>query len=291
EVSQYVNIQNELKHSNENFLCMCSELKTKCDILQTLRNRENDCFIHLKNVLNNISEGIIVYDEFGKFYFCNKASMCLVGDDIKKFDVRGFFNKLSYYDFESKGKDLQQLYHDFKYNNRPIREFIIKLKDNNNNNRYIELNSSSILNEKCVINTVITLKDITSIKSKGIKLQEQREFINDVVNTIDVPIAVVEYDDLNYKLANSKYKDLLFLNNNINDDRVTEPFILDVIHNIFNKDIHKREHVLAPYVIKDKNGNERYYKIKFTGKVSEKSKINKLNKIFIHATDITEEII
>ncbi|MCD3349506.1 HAMP domain-containing histidine kinase [Clostridium botulinum D/C] len=291
EVSQYVNIQNELKHSNENFLCMCSELKTKYDILQTLRNRENDCFIHLKNVLNNISEGIIVYDEFGKFYFCNKASMCLVGDDIKKFDVRGFFNKLGCYDFESRGKDLQKLYHDFKYNNRPIREFIIKLKDNNNNNRYIELNSSSILNEKCVINTVITLKDITSIKSKGIKLQEQREFINDVVNTIDVPIAVVEYDNLNYKLANSKYKDMLFLNNNISDDRVTEPFILDVIHNIFNKDIHKREHVLAPYVIKDKNGNERYYKIKFTGKVIEKSKINKLNKIFIHATDITEEIV
>ncbi|CAG7840530.1 PAS domain-containing sensor histidine kinase [Clostridium haemolyticum] len=289
EVSQYVNMQNELKHSNENFLCMCSELKTKCDILQTLRNRENDCFIHLKNVLNNISEGIIVYDEFGKFYFCNKASMCLIGDDVKKFDVRGFFNKLGCYDFEYRGKNLLQLYYDFKYKNRPIREFIIKLKDNNNNNRYIELNSSSIINENCVVNTIITLKDITSIKSKGIKLQEQREFINDVVNTIDVPIAVIEYDNLNYKLANSKYKDMMFLNNNFNNS-VTEPFILDVIHNIFNKGIHKKEHVLAPYVIKDKNGNERYYKIKFTGKVNEKS-INKLNKIFIHATDITEEIV
>src|SRR3712207_1429721 len=82
---------------------------------------------------------------------------------------------------------------------------------------------------------------------------------------------------------------MMFLNNNFNNS-VTEPFILDVIHNIFNKGIHKKEHVLAPYVIKDKNGNERYYKIKFTGKVNEKS-INKLNKIFIHATDITEEIV
>ena len=42
EVSQYINLNSQLKNSNDSFLRMCSELKTKCDVLQSLRGKEKE---------------------------------------------------------------------------------------------------------------------------------------------------------------------------------------------------------------------------------------------------------
>ncbi len=292
EVSQYINLYYQLKNSNDSFLWMCSELKTKCDVLQSLRNKEKNGVNHLKNVLNNLSEGLIVYDGFGKFSFCNKAAVDLMGEDIKQIDFRNLFRYLNINSAELHEIKLQEIYYNHNFKHIPIKDFEIKLKGNkDHDDMYIQLNSNYILKENCITNTVLTLKDITNIKNKEIKLQEQREFINDVVNTIDVPIAVIEFDDLKYKLINNKYKEILKLNNNFEGNKVKEAGILNVINNVFNKDRCENEYVVAPYVVKDDDGNNRYYKIKFSAKLSESNDINKLNRLFIYAGDITEEIV
>ncbi|WP_242846069.1 sensor histidine kinase [Clostridium novyi] len=270
---------------------MCSELKTKCDVLQSLRGKEKEGVSHLKNVLNNLSEGLIVYDEFGNFSFCNKAAIDLMGKEIKRRNFRNFFQYLNKLINQSEEIRLQELYYNYNFKHIPIKDFEIKLKSNENHKEvYIQLNSNYILKDNSIINNILTLKDITNIKNKEIKLQEQREFINDVVNTIDVPIAVIEFDDLKYKLINNKYREILKYNNNIEGKIVKEPEILNVINNVFTKDRCENEYIVAPYAIKDSNGNNIYYKIKFSAKISENNDINRLNRLFICAGDITEEI-
>ncbi|GAB6149729.1 sensor histidine kinase [Clostridium novyi] len=291
EVSQYINLNSQLKNSNDSFLRMCSELKTKCDVLQSLRGKEKEGVSHLKNVLNNLSEGLIVYDEFGNFSFCNKAAIDLMGKEIKRRNFRNFFQYLNKLINQSEEIRLQELYYNYNFKHIPIKDFEIKLKSNENHKEvYIQLNSNYILKDNSIINNILTLKDITNIKNKEIKLQEQREFINDVVNTIDVPIAVIEFDDLKYKLINNKYREILKYNNNIEGKIVKEPEILNVINNVFTKDRCENEYIVAPYAIKDSNGNNIYYKIKFSAKISENNDINRLNRLFICAGDITEEI-
>lgn len=291
EVSQYINLYSQLKNSNDSFLRMCSELKTKCDVLQTLRAKEKEGINHLKNVLNNISEGLIVYDEFGHFSFCNKAAMDLMGEEVKRYNFKNFFQYLNKQSNQLKEIKLQELYDNYSFNHVPIKDFEIKLKSNENHDEvYVQLNSNYILKNNCIINNILTLKDITNIKNKEIKLQEQREFINDVVNTIDVPIAVIEVKDLKYKLINNKYREILKCNNNLDGQIVKETEILNVINNVFNKDKCENEYIVAPYEIKDSNGNEIYYKIKFLAKFNEGNGISRLNRLFICAGDITEEI-
>ena len=291
EVSQYINLNSQLKNSNDSFLRMCSELKTKCDVLHSLRGKEKEGVSHLKNVLNNLSEGLIVYDEFGDFSFCNKAAINLMGEEIKRRNFRNFFQYLNKLSNQSQEIRLQELYYNYNFKHIPIKDFEIKLQSNENHEEvYIQLNSNYILKDNSIVNNILTLKDITNIKNKEIKLQEQREFINDVVNTIDVPIAVIEFDDLKYKLINNKYREILKYNNNIEGKIVKEPEILNVINNVFNKDRCENEYIIAPYAIKDSNGNDIYYKIKFSAKISEDKEINRLNRLFICAGDITEEI-
>ncbi|WP_242851132.1 sensor histidine kinase [Clostridium novyi] len=291
EVSQYINLNSQLKNSNDSFLRMCSELKTKCDVLHSLRGKEKEGVSHLKNVLNNLSEGLIVYDAFGNFHFCNKAAKDLMGEEIKRRNFRNFFQYLNKLSNQSQEIRLQELYYNYNFKHIPIKDFEIKLQSNENHEEvYIQLNSNYILKDNSIVNNILTLKDITNIKNKEIKLQEQREFINDVVNTIDVPIAVIEFDDLKYKLINNKYREILKYNNNIEGKIVKEPEILNVINNVFNKDRCENEYIIAPYAIKDSNGNDIYYKIKFSAKISEDKDINRLNRLFICAGDITEEI-
>lgn len=291
EVSQYINLNSQLKNSNDSFLRMCSELKTKCDVLQSLRGKEKEGVSHLKNVLNNLSEGLIVYDAFGNFSFCNKAAKDLMGEEIKGRNFRNFFQYLNRLSNQSEEIRLQELYYNYNFKHIPIKDFEIKLKSNENHDEvYIQLNSNYILKDNSIINNILTLKDITNIKNKEIKLQEQREFINDVVNTIDVPIAVIEFDDLKYKLINNKYRELLNYNNNLEGQIVKEPEILNVINNVFTKERCENEYIVAPYATKDSDGNDVYYKIKFSAKLSESNDINKLNRLFICAGDITEEI-
>ena len=70
--NEYVENQRIIKE-RESFIGLSTELKAKCNIIEILRGREKKHLIYLKDVINNISEGIMVLDKDSKFDFCNKA--------------------------------------------------------------------------------------------------------------------------------------------------------------------------------------------------------------------------
>ena len=74
--------------------------------------------------------------------------------------------------------------------------------------KYIEINSNPIYNNDKLTYTIYTLKDVTENKMHQINSEEQSGFIKNVVNTLDIPLVVIDYPDMKFKLINKKYDEL-----------------------------------------------------------------------------------
>ncbi|MEL7598220.1 MAG: PAS domain-containing protein, partial [Clostridiaceae bacterium] len=96
EVSDYINKEVKAKQDKEKLLAISTEIKTKYDIVRNIRNIEKEGLIHLKDVMNNISEGIIVLDKHGVFDFCNKAALRITGYTIE--EIKNYKEILEYID-------------------------------------------------------------------------------------------------------------------------------------------------------------------------------------------------
>lgn len=292
EVTEYIKKEMKIKSDGERFLSIWSEMKTKCDIIQELRTKEKTYLSYLKDVVNNISEGLIVLNKFGELDFCNKAALNITGLSIKQLsNYKAVFREGGVcIDGHNYGeKEIEQLLSNYLYEQKPINGLVVRLKSSDNNFKYIELNCNPIKNkDNMLFNTVITIKDITEVKEHEFKLREQTKFINDVVDTIDVPIAVLDYPNLNYKLINEKYKsilDLIKYNKNNNLEKNLLPSEIDILKNLEEEKI--KEYIYAPLSVKNVDGNQRHFKVKFSSQLDSNDKVS---KVFIHALDITDEI-
>ncbi|MBL4938034.1 PAS domain S-box protein [Clostridium sp. YIM B02515] len=289
-----------LEEERRKFLGISTELKTKCDIIEILRDREKEHLMHLKDVINNITEGLIVVDKKGNFSMCNRAVYNIVGMQIGEllniYSIGGRYNILNTKD----NTNLWKVYKDAFEKFVPIVNLTAKFIDKISGfEKFIEINSNPILNRsKEVMYTIITMKDVTEAKLHEIKAEEQAYFINNVVNTLEVPIAVLNYPDLTYKLIN-KEQVQIFRNTsgkelNLEDiigmpvEGVDSDYlsgnIYEIIDVVGKKD---KEFTLSPYRIIDKNLNERFYKFKF---IPYKDIEGKVSSIHMHGLDITEEV-
>lgn len=295
EHSQKKKLQNE----RENFLNISTELRAKCDIIEVLRKREQEHLTYLKHVINNISEGIMVFDSNGKLSLCNKAVYSILKlRTIELIDDTFIMNKYEILDTFENVK-VNKLYDKYFKFGIYIKNRVLKFTDKKTNEtKYIEINSNHSLNkDRKFNNSIITLKDVTETKLHEINSEEQARFINDVVNTVDVPIAVLDYPQFKYKLINKKYKDIIEYINNKNftyneamDRNVIEILKsindengLEVLSNIVDNGL---EYTCPPYCIKDDKGRERYYKMKF---IPYENK-DKSKRLHVHGVDVTEEI-
>ncbi|ERI90889.1 PAS domain S-box protein [Clostridiales bacterium oral taxon 876 str. F0540] len=289
-----------LEEERRKFLNISTELKTKCDIIEILRDREKEHLMHLKDVINNITEGLIVVDKNGNFSMCNRAvynivelqvgELLNINSILKKYNICG----------AKDNNDLSQAYKDVFEKFLPIINLIAKFTDKVSGlEKFIEINSNPIFNRaKEVMYTIITLKDVTEAKLHEIKAEEQAYFINNVVNTLEVPIAVLNYPDLTYKLIN---KEQIELFRNISGKELALEDVIGVpireINNCYlNDDMYEiidivgkkaKEFTLSPYRITDRNLKERFYKFKF---VPYKDMEGKVSSIHMHGLDITEEV-
>lgn len=289
-----------LEEERRKFSGISTELKTKCDIIEILRDREKEHLMHLKDVINNITEGLIVVDKKGNFSMCNRAVYNIIGLQVGEllniYSILGKYNILNTKD----NTNLLQVYKDAFEKFVPIINLTAKFIDKISGvEKFIEINSNPILNRsKEVMYTIITMKDVTEAKLHEIKAEEQAYFINNVVNTLEVPIAVLNYPDLTYKLIN-KEQVQIFRNTSgkeLNlEDIIGMPVkgggsdylsgnIYEIIDVVGKKD---KEFTLSPYRIVDRNLNERFYKFKF---IPYKDIEGKVSSIHMHGLDITEEV-
>ncbi|SKA72770.1 PAS domain S-box-containing protein [Clostridium sp. USBA 49] len=291
----------KLKKEKEKLLNISTELKTKCDIIEILRDREKQHLMHLRDVINNISEGLIVIDNKGILSLCNRAVYKIINLKIgEKITKNVILDKYDIFTVNENEQTVDYMYNKLYKKNIPIKNFVIKFLDKISGEiKYIEINSNPIINKNSeLVYTIITIKDITETKIHQIKVEEQSNFIKDVVNNLDVPIAVLDYPKLEYRLVNKKHKDILNIinknyneyknNKNENINKLDIKILNEDIYNIICKVGEKgKEYCLSPYSIIDSNGNERFYKIKF---IPYKDNNNLVKRIHIHGLDVTDEV-
>lgn len=285
----------KIKNERQKFLELSTELKAKCDIIEILRNREKEHLMHLKDVINNISEGIMVFDINEKLSLCNKSVFKIL--ELRAIDLVNNKKILEKYEItavDQEETDLKKIYSIYFKSKKPMKNAIFKLKEKNTLEvKYIEINNTPIVNKNDdLVYTILTIKDVTEIKIHQINAEEQAEFVRDVVNTVSVPIAVVDYPSIAYRLTNKKYEEIMGYTNT--DDLSEENKISNQIKYI-NRDLYSilanvgekcRPYTISPYRVKGHKDDDRFYKIKF---VPYKSKDSN-TRIHIYGSDITEEV-
>lgn len=284
----------KIKNEREKFLELSTELKTKCDIIEILRNKEKEHLMHLKDVINNISEGIMVVDRNERITLCNTSVFNILGlKAIELVNKTKFLEKYEIIYIENREQEFKDLYKMCIKSKKAFKNIIFRLKDRESCEiKYIELNSAPIINKSGeIVNTILTIKDITETKLHQINAEEQAAFVRDVVNTVDVPIAVVDYPDITYRLTNKKYEEIMGYDNStekLKSDKNNMPKYVneDLYKVLVNVGERCKPYTITPYKAKDYKGDERFYKIRF---VPYKNKDN-TTRIHIHGSDVTEEV-
>jgi signal transduction histidine kinase len=281
-----------LEQEREKFLNISTELKTKCDIIEILRDREKEHLMHLKDVINNISEGLIVIDNKGKPSLCNRAAYNITNLSIGELlTATAFLKKYDVFDFENNSNNLCYMQKCIYKDHIKIKNYVVKLLDKTTENiKYLEINSNPIFNlDKELVYTIVTLKDVTETKIHQINAEEQASFVKDVVNNLDVPIAVIDYPSLTYKLMNKKYNSILKRNSEkFGSSEVLKTDLGEDLYNILICSGEKgKEYSISSYTVIDENNNERVYKLKFSPYKDSKGKVS---RIHLHGLDITDEI-
>lgn len=288
------------KKEREKFLDLSTELKTKCYIIEILRKREKEHLMHLKDVINNISEGILVIDNNDKITLCNNAVCNILKlKQIELLDYNNIERKYTIIIDNEHDKSFKELLHEYNTNNLCVKNLVLQLKDNKSNEiKYLEYSSSPIKKSNSeLLYTIITLKDITDKKLNEIYVEEQAEFIKNVLNTVDVPIAVLDYPGFTGRLLNKKFEQILssLFNEQYSEDDIIGKNILRVFSQYSSEDFIKkllqavqtrREYILPAFSVKVGNEKEKYYKMRITPyKTKEKNM-----RIYVHGVDVTEEV-
>lgn len=284
----------KIKNEREKFLELSTELKTKCDIIEILRSREKEHLMHLKDVINNISEGIMVLDSNEKLSLCNKAVFNILNlSAIELVNTKRFLEKYETTILENESRDIKELYYYYIKNKKPAKNLVFRLRERQTSEiKYLEVSTAPITNKnEELIYTILTIKDVTETKLHQINAEEQADFVKDVVNTVEVPIAVVDYPNITYRLNNKKYDEIMTYGDTNLVSKIEEDSILKYINNdlykiLVNVGEKFRPYTITPYRVKSNKGEERFYKIKF---IPCKNKDN-TTRIHIHGSDITEEV-
>lgn len=216
EVSDYINNEIKSKQDREKLLAISTEIKTKYDIVRNIRNIEKEGLIHLKDVMNNISEGIIVLDKYGVFDFCNKAALQITGYTIEK--IKNYQEVLEYIDIvndKNCGSNLKEVYEYYLKNFNSVENLVVKIQDKvQNEYKYIDVNFNHVINNKNeIVYTVISLKDITEMKTNEIMIKKQNsdlekitkmkdDFFNMISHELRTPLTIIHSS---LQLANHIY--------------------------------------------------------------------------------------
>lgn len=229
----------DIDKEKENLINLSSELKTKCEIIELLRNKEKEYLLYLKNIVTNISEGIIVLDRFGEFSLSNKAVHQIT--DLKSDDIVKFFeldNKFDIFNEPYCKFRLTELYDKYIKQHRTLRNVVVRFgKYKGKTERFFELNTTPVAEDGIFINTIITIKDVTEEINHNLRLQEinriKDEFFTVSSHELRTPLTIIKssiqlaYDvygseisgniDKTLKRVNQNCSRLLKLVNNILD--------------------------------------------------------------------------
>ncbi|WP_251860561.1 PAS domain-containing sensor histidine kinase [Clostridium sp. Marseille-Q2269] len=287
-----------IQKDKKEILNISEEIRNKSEIIEALTKKQLSYIKYLNNVINNISEGIMVFDKNSKLILCNKAIEQIAGMKVKHLrDIKDVINQYDIYtldDVKNTKYEIKTVNLDYK---RRVDTILLKLvKKDSNQVRYIEYNSNPIKDENGEISyTISSVKDVTDLTESQITVEERAEFIKYVVDCVELPLAVLDYPNLTYKLVNERYEQLVErlytkkIKGNLYGHTVEEVFTkeefnekLKVLKDMKEGEI--KEHTFSPTKFVLDSGEERFYKIKYIY-----HEIKNKKRVHIHGSDVTEE--
>lgn len=195
DVTDYVDEEIKIKKSSEKLLGASTEIKTKYDVMKSIRNIEKEYLMNLKDVINNISEGIIVLDKHKKFSFCNKAALEITEvslDEIKNF--KEFVKYINTVNFKEYGSNLEDVLKYSLANLKKLKSLIIKI-EKNGKCKYIDVNCNYVVNnENKLIYVIMLLKDITETKINEIMIKKHSEELERITQMKDEFFSMISHE-------------------------------------------------------------------------------------------------
>ncbi|WP_170834754.1 sensor histidine kinase [Natronincola peptidivorans] len=157
-------------------------------------------------ILNKISEGIAVLDQEGRFIMMNDAY-----SQMLSYEGRVLEDAMNSYDLEKNNAYIN------------INEFIIgKVREgisfddeictisSKGERKHICFSCKPICNEEGeAIYTVVCLHEMTKLMLQSEKIQQQKEYINNIIQALPTPVAVVAYPGCTYEFVNKEYVEFL----------------------------------------------------------------------------------
>ncbi|GAA0686176.1 MULTISPECIES: PAS domain-containing sensor histidine kinase [Clostridium] len=299
DVTNYKNKMEKKLKERQNLELLNTELQCKCDVIDTLRAKEKQHLLNLNDILKNISEGILVMPNIEKTNFCNSSFYDILG--ITNLDIENKRKNLDKYIVirdDNKSYNIRQFIEMYILENKKVvRDIVAYVNPQNKKGKYLEFNVNPVYNSNNKFRyMIITVKDITEIKQHEKKLENARVLMERMVYTIDVPMAILDYPSFYVKLENEDFEKMAQCILKEENTTILNNYFLDIIRNdikeeflnILDKVIKEnKEEIINNFKIKDKNGENKFYKIKISPYLDESDGIK---HICIYGIDITDEV-
>lgn len=300
DVTKYKESSDKKLKEQQKLELLNTELQGKCEVIDTLRAKEKRDLLNLNDILKNISEGLLVMTNIDKTNYCNSSFYNILG--VTNLDIENKRKNLDKYVVtreNNKSYNIRQFIEMYIIENKKVvRDIVSYISPKNKEEKYLEFNVNPVYNSKNKFKyMMIIVKDITEIKNHEKNLECARSLMERMVYTINVPMAILDYPSFYVNLANEDFENMAqcilkdgkttVLNNYFLDiikDETKECF-LNILDNVVEEN---KEKIINKFEIKDKNGHDKFYKIKISPYLDEEEK--NIKHICIYGVDITDEI-
>ncbi|NEZ45841.1 PAS domain-containing protein [Clostridium niameyense] len=296
---EYISRKN-IERDKEKLLDISNELKNKCSLIEVLRKKELKHIKYLRDIINNVSEGVIVFDSRGNLSLYNKSLREILDIQTNEINIpEKILYKYKIYRIDECGESEREIKSvNINFRKSVINNILKLVNKKDNSIKYIQYGQIPVMGKKNKIEyTIGTIKDITNLKKHQIKLEGGVNFIKNVVDYLEVPIAVLEYPSLTYSLVNKKYEEVVgkFYNRQLHNILINKHILeifteeefkeqLYILNNVIEKE--QSGYTFPPKKLIDDMGEERFYKFKYIYHKNPKN----IERIYIHGADITEEL-
>ncbi|AOY76056.1 ATP-binding protein [Clostridium formicaceticum] len=141
---------------------------------------------------------------------------------------------------------------------------------------YIQLSGSPVFDvDGKVAYAVISVNDITKIKKQEMKIKQQKEFINNVMNAVGAPMAVITYPDYVHKYLNHVYLEIIsrIAGKNLTYEDIIGKTIYEILPPAYSRFMkHRKETLISEEIterakmlsVKTPQGDGQYYQVVYT---------------------------
>lgn len=268
------------------------ELKDELEVQKQISNYSNQ-------VYDCIPYGLCKINSNGSLLNWNSSSSRILALNQFPASIQDFFNMIEIQEQEKKDKNLEKPLIWYVQNNKRIEDLAVVYK-NNGDQKYLTINIFPIINSnRQVIYSVLSFKDSSHTNVILEQERNQHNFIREILDTLDVPIAVVSHPDLKYEIVNrNKCLSLSkILGRTLDEKDIVGKYVKDIAPVIFEKGVcdiallagYSRETVILDNVEYITPGGESVFQKLFLCPVFNENNI--VTHIASVGIDLTEQVL